>query len=958
MRESVIAPLRIHSDKFGKGTGQYGPSTLAATWGGFSDQSTGVGSVQLCFGVAGTSSDTHACAFVPQTGLAVAALPLIDRATYTASLMVADRVGRNSTFTSAGVQIFASPALPASVSMTHPDTDTQNGSPQSTETVLSADCNAVHVEWAPFEEPGCTSNTTYSWQLCDSLGVCGGALTLPMGSLAADQQSARLKQSHFYSSRLTATSCSGIAVSGSSNGFVCDESAPVLIGTPSLSPLNDDALSPRSAQPGLLLATWNSVFSDHESGLERFEYCLVRGDVAGCDGNWMSAGSNFSATLLLPPSVTNVAPSFSVQIRATNGAGLAALATSEALSVDRWSPKVTRVSIDGYVRGEGQPCALNRTDNLLVSWESADEGSGLREHAVTATAIWDSHLQNTTGTVAVAGANSREVVIHNLTTTSFVQYLTTLRIHVVATDRSSQTGSDFIDCKVVTQRPTVGVLWVHGAVKLSDGVFGIDVAAYPVRQVCWSGIEGDVEKVRFWISLASDPNVLSTDASTALEVSVNSKCLFDTSQLVDGVAYVLRLAAISTVGLLGPPAELMLVTDDQGPLASGSVKVHTGAQSNSVQVSNCCLKVSFDPFEEPETRVSRYLVCPSRSNGTSACLDIGQSTRALIQAPLEDDCACSPPEDWLNASIVWNSFVHGIALARNTSAGNGTGNVIAFTLRAVNSLGQSSVVGPLAVKVDRQPRLPLIEFEAPSALADSNATDRCAPHTKVDVLHPAGDTLTLVWEAEERAEENSSEPLPTYKICVQNLAALTDAECIDASAANGIARVKNLSAGLFNLSVTKTSVGGLNVSKSWQVLSDGTPPIMGEVRVGNHASYWSHSRKLSCVFDAATDPESGINNYLVSLVGPLDVCGQSAPHIFVNRALANVSADCNLKPTTTVELPAVLEHGATFRCIVTASNGAGLTATRSSTDVVVDLAAMPAIGGVKLQDSEGMALKT
>ena len=297
LRESLIAPLRAHT-RAPSQLRQTGQHTLAATWGGFQDASTGLKSSHLlCFGQVGMPLAEHACAQVAASGKAVATIPLVENATYFATLVVSDHVGRTSTFRSAGVTSFQS-APTLSNLLIRPEYGTtpvayENG------TVYSSDCNALHVAWSAMIEPSCASNLTFQWAMCNTLSGCSTAATLPAGALAADRQSAHLVPGRLYRSRLSAAGCSGLVASSLSNGLVCDESAPVLVGSsPQLATLQDGSfLSPRAAS---LVVSFADVFDDAQSLLARYEVCLVRGDAGKCDGHWHDVGLNTSALIPLP----------------------------------------------------------------------------------------------------------------------------------------------------------------------------------------------------------------------------------------------------------------------------------------------------------------------------------------------------------------------------------------------------------------------------------------------------------------------------------------------------------------------------------------------------------------------------------------------------------------------------------------------------------------------------------
>ena len=553
LRENTIAPMRVHVDAAADASLgdprllQYGPTTLAASWGGFADASSSLGSAQLCFGAVGAA--VHACAVVPPSGLAVAIVPVEDTLTYHATITVADIVGRNATLRSEGVQVLTSPPTPSTVTVTLPTRAGASNQSASTQVETlgqrwqhasySPDCNALQVEWAAFTTQGCESNTSYTWQVCDGLGGCNAPLAIPHGALVAETQSARLVPGRAYVSRITATGCSGTSSSAVSRSVVCDDTAPVVQGVPSLATLTGDAIAPNIE--AYVRVAWAGVFADGESLIRQYEVCLVRGGGSCPAGGFHTTGTNTSAVLEVP-TVEAATTSFSAVVRATNRAGLLALATSESIDVDHWAPAVGRLAVDGFVRGEGQSCLLNRSSHILVRWQSSDEGSGLRSHEVTVHELTAQDGAEGEGTVVtVGGANAREAVVVDLNTTA-----RTVRIRATARDHATLSSSDFIDCTVDLGRPPqvekrargcrkegeggrvvvscsrlcirapvpvpapvavgnrnynttcmtcpstrldspqVAQFWVEGAVELSPHTFAIDPFVFPSRRICWS----------------------------------------------------------------------------------------------------------------------------------------------------------------------------------------------------------------------------------------------------------------------------------------------------------------------------------------------------------------------------------------------------------------------------------------------------------------------------------------
>ena len=101
-----------------------------------------------------------------------------------------------------------------------------------------------------------------------------------------------------------------------------------------------------------------------------------------CTAGWHVAGTNTSLELALPPVGASVV-SIRALVRVVSASGRTAQAVSGELAIDGWQPTVGRVLVDGFARDEGPPCILNRTEEIGVSWESADEGSGILRYLVT-----------------------------------------------------------------------------------------------------------------------------------------------------------------------------------------------------------------------------------------------------------------------------------------------------------------------------------------------------------------------------------------------------------------------------------------------------------------------------------------------------------------------------------------------------------------------------------------------
>ena len=600
-----------------------------------------------------------------------------------------------------------------------------------------------------------------------------------------------------------------------SNHVVCDTTAPDVLRMPRIETTDGNALAPFLTTH--VRVSWHDVFADAESLVAKYEVCLMKAGSRCEEGEWVQAGLNMSAVLPIDFDLTGL-PRLSATVKSYNRVGWFAVATTDDLDVDHWLPQVSRVSVEGFVRGEGEACTLNRTDNLKVAWESSDEGSGLFSHQVAV-----GLPEQSSTVVATATATERRATLYGAAAAA-VGNATRVRFEVFATDGSAQSSSDYVDCTVDTGLPTVGKLWVkdssgNDAYELTPSShYAIEAGEEPFRRICWSGLSGSagVERLEYWVSEDGAPTHLEspstaysnvvTDDATHLQVSVNDTCFDDASQLLDSAAYVLRIAAVNSAGLRGPATEITLVTDNTPPEATSGVTVYTGALSPTVQPSPCCLRFEFGHWIEEETRLDRYLICPRRNSTVDDCLDVGQATRLLIEDPEGCTSACLPPTN----DSGWTSYQH--AIGRATNHTNTSVLKFNFQVRAFNVLGQVGAGAPTSIEVETPTLAATVTFGSPSLQPpDESIAGTCAlplpsGEALVDAVHPADQTLFVNWAPEDPPEIGVDSPMPFYTLCVDGAAA----SCVEASATVGRANLGLLTPGVHVLNVTRMSIGGLS----------------------------------------------------------------------------------------------------------------------------------------------------
>ena len=159
------------------------------------------------------------------------------------------------------------------------------------------------------------------------------------------------------------------------------------------------------------------------------------------------------------------------------------------------------------------------------------------------------------------------------------------------------------------------------------------------------------------------------------------------------------------------------------------------------------------------------------------------------------------------------------------------------------------------------------------------------------------------------------------------------------SSTEGLAFLGPMPPGVHQLNVSRSSPGGRWATRSFVVLVDGSSPVFGDVHVGENAAYWGVGNEVICSFDAASDAESGIDSYVVTIVEASGVCGGPQSSGYAGEVRASIIEECSGSSSFAVALSATFVHGGQYRCVVTTTNGAGVATTRSSPDFLVDLSA-------------------
>ena len=209
----------------------------------------------------------------------------------------------------------------------------------------------------------------------------------------------------------------------------------------------------------------------------------------------------------------------------------------------------------------------------------------------------------------------------------------------------------------------------------------------------------------------------------------------------------------------------------------------------------------------------------------------------------------------------------------------------------------------------------------------------CGAPTDIDVLHASSAELALRWPLLPFAHSTTA--------CLTALGTYTDCTSASGTTAYATTATSNMSLhvppGSYHLTLRSLSLSGVAATASWKIACDSSPPLCGAVRVdGASASegYWADGDSMGCSWDAAHDAESGLFSYQVLIVRQTDTCAEPSHERLGGTIVGSVNVSCGERR---VELAHVFQHGAAYRCVVRATNGAGLTEVCSSPPTVVDL---------------------
>ena len=666
-----VATQTLPSGNLSTGLRQTRGHLLAATWGDFSDGTSGLARVEVCFGTCGVLLMNEACLgdLIPCTpmlddsglplreGVALAqpvALP--SGVIFYATVRAFDKSSRNVSISSAGSIFFNVPPISKPIVLL----DGQL-------TGFKEGCSAFGASWEQFDDPGCDTPRTYTWQLCTQALDCHDEDALPINAssfITMSTDNARLEAGTQYILRVSSLGCAGVPSIEWSRGIICDETQPDMVGKGTVAGATVTLRSPfgyRALSNGdVAMVSWRNAFNEAESQLASAEICLTPMP-ANCSGAWTPVpeksylerrADSFNVTLDLSDQRLASANLLYAVVRVTNAVNLSTELPSESgLAIDREVPKLASLTIDDFTSAEPLvPCGLNRTFSLPVEWTSEEDAATRLTYRLKALLKNGSEdeqplLLMVDGT-PVEDRNEFEVDLEK-DGEVLISHISPMPGSINATDHPLSNGSlltfeltafswsrrhDSINmsCTVCSFPPPKGTVFVADRPALAEGSFAtaatqdaLAASQFGTPRLCWDGFDAgglcSAVSYRLWWSLAGSTEVLG-DATLAPNVT----CVEDTPTLEGGKTYIVRVTATGVSGLISPPAEMRLVADNTAPkppdtnehVTVGGLSVGT-PKPGHFAISSCCARVGWHPWSEPESMVVQYTMCVRQINGTA-----------------------------------------------------------------------------------------------------------------------------------------------------------------------------------------------------------------------------------------------------------------------------------------------------------------------------------------------------
>ena len=820
-------------------------SSLYATWFSATDEGSGIAGYILSIGTTPGGGDTYASQSVGLTTSAtITGLSLVHGQTYFISVAAVNGVGlTGSSITTNGIQAVDITAPTAAGSLTDTGATTTNLTQLTANWTAATDAESGVTGYVLSIGTTPGGSNTYASQsvgLTTSATITG--LTLAVG------------QTYYISvAAIDGAGLTGSAVTTDGIQAV-DSTPPTAAGS-----LTDAGATTTTLTQ--LAASWTAA-TDAESGVTG--YVVSIGTTPGASNTYASQSVGLTTSATITGLSLTVGQTYYVSVAAINGAGLtgSAVTTDGIQAVDSTPPTAAGSLTDAG----GTTTTLTQ---LVANWTAAtDAESGITGYVLS--------IGTTPG-----GSNTYASQSVGLTTSATITGLTltvgqTYYISVAAVNGAGLTGSavttDGIQAVDSTPPTAAGSLTDAGATTTTLTQL---VANWTAATDAESGVTGYV------LSIGTTPGGSNTYASQS--VGLTTSATITGLSLTVGQTYYISVAAVNGAGLTGSAVttdgiQAQATPDTTPPSTASSLQ---GVGGNTTTSTNM-LSASWTAATDGESGIAGYVVSIGTTPGgsdTYASQSVGLTTSATIT---------------------------GLSLT--------VGQTYYFSVAAVNGQGLtgSPVVGTGITVVAPT------DTTAPGAVGSLALTGGGSSYT-------TGTNLAVNWTAATDTESGVS----GYSVSV----VLADGTVLSSSTVTGASATftgLSLTAGqTFTVQVQAINGDGLlGAVQSTATITavaptDTTAPgAVGSLALTGGGTSYTVGTSLAVSWTAATDTESGVSGYSVSVV-------------LANGTVLSSSTVTGSSATFT---GMSLTAGQTFTVQVQAINGDGLLGAVQSTATITAVA--------------------
>ena len=410
-----------------------------------------------------------------------------------------------------------------------------------------------------------------------------------------------------------------------------------------------------------------------------------------------------------------------------------------------------------------------------------------------------------------------------------------------------------------------------------------------------------------------------------------------------GEEYDVQLTAVSGADLVSEPFSTTIAIDGSEPVRGGALVVHTGGPTPTHQVSDCCIRVGWPAWAEPESGIDDQRVClgapglnssavadAQAAEGDADCLFVGPHTTAVLLAA-GAACACAAPSAAESgvAADAWTAF-EWRAVAERLSA-----RALSVWVSASNVLGATVSTQPRALAYQPAAPAPSLVLEPAERLAGLIDDMPAAPAVQISaggvyeggaLVHAQAAPLRLSWERADAVLERT--------LCVGAAPSTTvpapSQHCTMLPADALGTELGGMEAGAHVLRMSLTARSGATSEGIWPLTLAAPPPAVENVRVGfgapagvADARFWADAAAVVCswAFDpGAVGGDDAVFAFEVRVVGADGATGvcveDSAGGRLGGATLGAVDVPATAR---SARVPFALDHGAAFRCAVRAA---------------------------------------